>query len=138
MNKNNLTNDLLLAMDTLYHNQNIQFDVFYQGEIKVLIFIAKYKDTHKNDFLLPSDISKNLNMSSPRISSILNTLEKKEFIKRDFSTIDRRKVYISITNSGYKYVQEISNKTIEVLSSLIDKLGENDTKELIRILNRLV
>lgn len=76
-------------------------------------------------------------MTNPRVSKILNNLESKGFIKREFSTMDRRKVYIHITNDGLNYVENISLKTQESFNAIIQKIGESDTIELIRILNKI-
>lgn len=136
MEQNTLGYNLMKAMEKIYHNK-FNIDVFYQGEIRILTFIASYNDTSKETPLLPSDISKTLNMTNPRVSKILNNLESKGFIKREFSTIDRRKVYIHITNDGLNYVENISLKTQESFNAIIQKIGESDTIELIRILNKI-
>lgn len=132
MDYNNLSYEFINALSKIYHSEI--FSIYYQGEMRVLTFLANHKDTKT----LPSDVSKTLNMTSPRVSNILNSLEKKEYIKRDFSTIDRRKVYISMTNKGNKYVKDNISKTNELLSKSLEKIGEDDAKELIRIINRLI
>ncbi len=76
-------------------------------------------------------------MTSPRVSSILNNLEKKGLIKRNFSTVDRRKVYIYITSKGKQKVSDKVSDTYSLFYNILKKLGENDAKELVRILNRL-
>ena len=136
MEQNTLSYNLMKAMEKIYHNK-FNIDVFYQGEIRILTFIASYNDISKENPLLPSDISKTLNMTNPRVSKILNNLESKGFIKREFSTMDRRKVYIHITNDGLNYVENISLKTQESFNVIIQKIGESDTIELIRILNKI-
>ncbi|MCC8070029.1 MAG: MarR family winged helix-turn-helix transcriptional regulator [Ruminococcus sp.] len=136
MERNSLSHDLMISIEKIYHYEP-RFDIFYQGETKVLTFIARYQSQYQNHCLLPSDISKSLDMTSPRVSNILSTLEKKGYIKRDFSTVDRRKVYIYITEDGQKYVDDISIKSRALFDSMIEKLGEHDAKELVRIINRL-
>lgn len=134
MEYNNLSYEFINALSKIYYsNIFYKLDVYYQGEMRVLAFLANCRDIKT----IPSDVSKALNMTSPRVSNILNNLEKKEFIKRDFSTIDRRKVYIYITDKGSKYVIDNVSKTNEVLSKALEKIGEDDAKELIRIINRL-
>lgn len=136
MEDNTLEDKFFSCIEKIYH---IPFlDIFYQGETKVLTFIARCKIHDDRGYILPSDISKSLNMTSPRISNILNNLEKKGYIKRDFSIIDRRKVYIYLTKDGKDYVKKISNDTKSIFNSMLEKLGEHDVKEFIRIINRLV
>lgn len=137
MENDNLNDALISAMEKIYHYES-NFDIFYQGETKVLTFIARYQLNNDTDYLLPSDISKALNITSPRISVILNSLENKEYITRSISTKDRRKVYIYITEKGKDYIKKINIQTKKIFNSIIDKLGEHDAQELVRIINRLV
>ncbi|MGN1411595.1 MAG: MarR family winged helix-turn-helix transcriptional regulator [Oscillospiraceae bacterium] len=137
MEDDKLNDALISAMEKIYHYES-NFDVFYQGETKVLTFIARYQKNNDKNYLLPSDISKALNMTSPRVSVILNSLENKRYITRNFSTRDRRKVYIYITEEGKKYVNEITTQTKKIFNSMIEKLGKRDAQELVRIVDRLV
>jgi DNA-binding MarR family transcriptional regulator len=124
----------MVELSKIYHGDiSSKLEVYYQGEMKVLTFLAN----SKSDKVLPSDVSKTLKMTSPRVSSILNNLEKKGLIKRDFSTIDRRKVYISITSKGKQKVSDNVSDTYNLFYDILKKLGEDDSKELVRILNRL-
>jgi DNA-binding MarR family transcriptional regulator len=124
------------SIGKIYHSQ-VNLDIFYHGEVRVLTYIANYTDEHPNKEVLPSDISKALSMTNPRVSSILNNLEKKGYVKREFSTLDRRKVYIHITKEGTSYIASISLKTKGLFDSIVNKVGEDDARELVRILQKV-
>ena len=58
--------------------------------------------------LMVSDISKELEISSPVASITLTKLEAQGLIKRSRDKDDNRKVYISLTPKGKSFVQKIT------------------------------
>lgn len=124
------------SIGKIYYNE-ANLDIFYHGEVRVLTYIANYIDEHPNGEVLPSDISKALNITNPRVSSILNNLEKKGYVEREFSTVDRRKVYIHMTENGTSYIASIFLKTKSIFDSIVSKIGEDDARELVRILRKV-
>ncbi len=105
-----------------------------QGEARILHCIEAYKDKE----LLPSDLSGMLSLSTARIASVLNSLEKKGLVKREMSSTDRRKILVTITAEGERVVAEKHVKIYQKISHLADELGEDDAKELSRLLGRIV
>ena len=135
MELDNLNNEFFEIIGKCYHDYN-SFNIFseyYQGEMRILSFLSKC-DTNN---VLPTNLVKELNMSSPRISSALKNLEKKGFINREFSTTDRRKVYVNITNTGKQYVFKKTSEIYNLFYAMFKELGIDDTKELIRIIDKL-
>lgn len=88
------------------------------------------------------DISSALNMSTPRMSAALNTLEKKNYIKRKRYKNDARKTIIVITEDGINYLNELQNKMINFIVYLIEKLGIEEITlfrtQLIKMRNALI
>lgn len=136
MEKHDLSLTLMKSIGKIYYNE-VNLDIFYHGEVRVLTYIANYQDEHPHEVVLPSSISKALNMTNPRVSSILSNLERKGYVTREFSTLDRRKVYIYITADGTNYVKSIFLETKGLFDSMVDKVGEDDAKELVRILQKV-
>jgi DNA-binding MarR family transcriptional regulator len=56
--------------------------------------------TEKNTPLYPSDLSDRLNLSRSYVTSVLNSLEKKNLINRTVDLTDRRRILIFITDKG--------------------------------------
>ncbi len=103
-----------------------------QGERRILGYL-----TSERDGLTAGELSKKLNFSTPRVASVLKSLEKKEFIERVRDSKDKRVVVVHITEIGKSFVLEEHDKAMEMLEELLENLGEKDTKELIRILTRI-
>ena len=103
-----------------------------QGETYVLIFIKE-----SSGKVIPSDISNAVGVSSARVATALNGLEEKGLITRTIDSEDRRKIIVEVTPKGAEYAEEQQNKAIERMRSIISMLGEEDSKELVRIIGRL-
>ena len=84
-----------------------------------------------------SDLSEILLVSRPAISRMINELERKGFIQRVSTCSDRRLVYVCIAPLGKEALQAAWHRAYEGLNALIEKMGEQEIKELIRILNKL-
>ena len=108
----------LMAMRCIRHRNNCINDENLQG-IKM------------------SDISKFMNVSKPATTQIINDLEKKGYVERVLTQNDRRVVYISLTESGNEILDRGEKEGFSMLERIADCLGEEDTKDLIRIINKL-
>ncbi len=82
-------------------------------------------------------MQKKLHISKPAISYILNTLEKKNYITREIDPKDRRKVSISATPEGKAAAEESMKRYDELWSEILTQFGEENMKELIRLIHRL-
>ena len=78
-----------------------------------------------------------MQVSSARIASTLNSLEKKGLIKRSKSEEDKRKIVISITTNGITKIEEHQEKVKRYVEHLVETLGEKDSLEFIRIVKRI-
>lgn len=78
-----------------------------------------------------------LRISKPAVSYILNTLEKKKYITRTIDPKDRRKISISTTPEGQAMAESSLEKCEETWSRLLEEFGEDNMRELIRLLNEL-
>ena len=82
-------------------------------------------------------IQKMLHISKPAISYILNGLEKKNYITREIDPKDRRKVSISATPEGKTAAEESMKRYDELWSEILMQCGEENMKELIRLIQDL-
>ena len=71
------------------------------------------------------------------VTNILNMLEKRGYIEREHDEADRRKVYVALTKSGGKHLQEKYEETIRYISGIFEELGEEDTREYLRITGQI-
>lgn len=107
-----------------------------QGEMAVLAYLR-----HEQDYASAGQLSRRFRVTTSRIAAILNSLEKKEFIKRVPSHEDQRKVLVHITQEGISIAAAKHREAIYELGifweELLEQLGEEDSLEFVRIMNRL-
>lgn len=104
-----------------------------KGEIAVINFLR-----NSENGCTPARISQEFNVNTSRVAAVLNSLEKKGYIERRNDPIDKRKTNVYITEQGKIYGQEMCLNTIEKLSKTLELLGEDDAKEYIRIMKKII
>ena len=77
-----------------------------------------------------------MNSSKGRISAILNSLEKKGEIIREIDKDNRRNIIVNITESDRKHIISELADGYSIIAKALEKMGEEDTKELIRLMNK--
>jgi DNA-binding MarR family transcriptional regulator len=85
-----------------------------------------------------SDIAKMMNLSPPAVSKMLNQLETKGLIERFSDTVDRRVVYVRLSETG---VQEfaVMHKAMQLFTKhMVEQLGREETESLIKVLRHLL
>lgn len=103
-----------------------------RGEMPVLAYLIM-----ENVEPTPSEISTRFDLSTARVANTLNSLEKKGFIERIHDAKDRRKVFVHITPEGKAIAKEKYEEAIEHTLQLLESLGEDDAKELIRLVKKI-
>ena len=135
MNKENLKNNLMESLSKVYFMEVFtHLTEFLQGELFVLYFLSQNKD----EVLSPSTISNNLHMSRPRVTNTLATLKKKGFVSTLNSLEDRRRIQVSLTEKGISYIEEKRKNIEDYFNAFLDRFGERDTIELIRLIDLAV
>ncbi|AKB78366.1 Transcriptional regulator, MarR family [Methanosarcina horonobensis HB-1 = JCM 15518] len=76
--------------------------------------------------VIPSYLGLCMNLDRSSLSRMVDSLEKKEIVKRRIDPEDRRKVLISLTEKGERYYQIILGIIEEIHASVIGFLGEQD------------
>ena len=76
-------------------------------------------------------------VSKPAVSQILNQLEDKGLVERISAKSDRRVVYVRLTQAGGIKRIEMMNAYTALLDRVITQLGNQDTNELLRLVNKL-
>lgn len=101
------------------------------GEGQILICLIE------NNGLTPGTLSDISELGSGRVANILKSMEEKGYIVRKKDNNDKRKVLVYITEEGKKWHNENKKMVEEEVDNILKYIGENDTKELIRILNKI-
>lgn len=84
-----------------------------------------------------SDLQTILQITKPAVSQMLNGLEKKGFVHRAIDPGDRRKVVVTLTDSGKAVLKRSKRYADHTLEQIIARFGEANTRELIRLLNNM-
>ena len=128
-----LAHELLVEMKSL-HKAKSQKHIIeaLRGEAFILDCIAE-----RDGCVQPSAIGSEMEVSSARIASALNNLEKKGLITRQIDTEDRRRIQIDLTPKGEEVAKEHRKAVLGVATEMLRMLGEDDAKEYVRILKRL-
>lgn len=87
--------------------------------------------------VIPSELGKMMNVSTPRITTILNKLEAKNLIERKISPEDRRNVFITLSNEGRKMAAEKKAQQEKLIQTLVSRVDEQDIQAFIRVLDAL-
>lgn len=83
-----------------------------------------------------SDLAEKMRVSRPAISKLINSLEEKGDIVRIFGKEDKRTTFIQLTDQGKKRNKEWMKRMDERMERLVVKMGEEDSIELVRLLNK--
>lgn len=127
-----LKNQLMAELVTLFQMEPMaRLIERIQGEGRVLFYLKEHPEQAN-----PSQISQNLSLSKPRVTSILNALRKKEFVELQADPDDRRRVNVVLTQAGIDYIALKVSHTEAMLDEYIDGMGRESTEELISLLIR--
>jgi len=103
-----------------------------QGETAALLHL-----NYVQDGILASELSKILNVSLPRIATLLNSLESKKLIEKTSDKKDKRKTIIKITKKGKESVLRKKNEAINKIAKIVEKLDEEDINLYIKLAKKI-
>lgn len=86
------------------------------------------------DGILVKQIADNINLSSATVTNILDRLESRDFVVRERSTVDKRKVGLHITEQG---MQAISKSPMPLQRNFINQFEELADEEQVQMLATL-
>ncbi|WP_317854508.1 MarR family winged helix-turn-helix transcriptional regulator [Chakrabartyella piscis] len=108
----------------------------HSGEFSVIKFIAHY---HKRFDTAPTlvKISQVIGISGATATTLSDRLIKKGLVKKEGSLEDKRTKLLSLTEKGEEYLLSNKMRNKEMILKLMSSIGEEDTKELARILKKI-
>jgi DNA-binding MarR family transcriptional regulator len=130
---------LLQALDQFHRikwHEHQTFAGCKPSEIKVLFCI---KNGAKAGIPMKvSEISKRMQVTSPTITQLLNSLEPNGFVERLIDPEDRRSVGIKLTKKGECVTERAWEGFLTTLQGLIEYLGEEDSEQLTDLLGKVL
>lgn len=115
--------------DLLNRRENIEVLNSIRGEYGVLNYLCD-----REDGVSAGELGKALHVVPGRMADILKSLEQKGMITRLHNAKDRRVVNAIITDEGRRVSMEKRQEIHDDYQGLFRILGENDVRELIRLL----
>ncbi|MDR0817788.1 MAG: MarR family winged helix-turn-helix transcriptional regulator [Clostridiales Family XIII bacterium] len=106
---------------------------FSKGEMFALNMLVKADGP-----MTAGALSRGMNLSSARVAAVLGKLEEKKFVERAMDISDRRKIVVSITDSGRTKVTEQRERMKAHLITVFKKLGKQDTEDFVRLLAKVM
>ena len=97
-----------------------------------------YHLCHRGAPAQPGELCSELGITSPRMASILDSLERQGLLSRQSDTADRRRIIVTLTDDGRALVQDHDAQQLARIASLLDMLGEEDAKACVRILDKIL
>ena len=82
-----------------------------------------------------SDLSMQMQITPGAVTHMLNSLEEGGYIERLADPADRRVVLVKLTDKGKHTVEALKAKFLEKLTGLVGFLGEQDVRELLRLVS---
>lgn len=130
-------NELLTALHMIKrgHGGTVPKVPIRKSEMFALMTIGKLILKYPDGIKL-STLSKTLNLAPPTVTPMINSLEESGFIIRVGSKQDRRVVFIQLTEMGQTFLNEKEKHFKSNIQALVEYLGQEDTKELIRLVRK--
>ena len=100
-------------------------------------FVLDYLANQKNGISPQKNISRDMIVSSARITVLLKNLEEKGYIRRMKDPSDSRQELVSITESGRDAIGRLRDVLITRTAEVLEALGSHDAEEYFRIQKRI-
>lgn len=84
-----------------------------------------------------SELSEKIRAQNSTVTGIIDRMEREGLVLRARSTEDRRVVKIKLTDKGAKLAREIKVEPMEIFRDALASLSGAETKELLKILNKI-
>ena len=131
-----LTYELMELMRKKKHPMD-DFREFEKGENGILQSLL-INEKSGGEMLTPGELSAIQELSTGRVAAALKSLEYKNYIDRQIDKEDRRRIIVTLTESGRNYAQKLLDETIEKMERVLREIGEKDALDFFRILKRML
>ena len=133
MERDTLAENLMAAFDSI--NRQALFErmkATFKGENLILAMLMKMGGK-----ATPGELIKYTECTAARLTAIAKSLETKGLVNRIQNAEDKRSTIIEMTADGITKFMNLQKETAESVFNLIEKLGERDAEEFIRLVSRL-
>lgn len=133
MEKDILAKSMMDAFDSINKQELFEkMKITFKGENLMLAILMEMGGK-----ATPGELIKYTECTAARLTAIAKSLESKGFVKRIQNSEDKRSTIIEMTSEGISKFMLLQKEAIESILNLIEKLGEKDAREFIRLVQRL-
>ena len=115
----------------------VKFEKEVSKKIKNDIFVMSFLRRH-GGVAHPKELSDEFMISTARMAVILNHLSEKGVIVRQPDPNDNRQTIVRLTEKGTAIFEGINSEILDFIAHLFQEIGEDDSRELIRIIRRMM
>ncbi len=108
-----------------------------RSEYELLVMLVINLGDDKQAFTV-TEISSLLQITPAGVTHLINPLEEAGYIERLSDRTDRRIVLIGLTAKGLQVAEALISEVQENLIGLVNHLGEEDSKTLIRLMSTAI
>lgn len=83
-----------------------------------------------------SEISGLLQVTSPTVTQMINSMEEQGLVERTMDPADRRAVRVRLTAKGEEVSGQAAQKRSALFNGLVEHLGEEQSRQLAELLNK--
>lgn len=77
------------------------------------------------------EIAKKLNVTPAVVTGLVDRLERRGYVRRVASTVDRRRVLIELTSSGNDVQNKAESRVMDLLARRYGEMPENQLRQLV-------
>jgi len=127
-----------LLVDVFNHILSIESDVLKQKGVRLSMTEVHVLEAVRNvDVPTMGNVAHKLRVTLGTLTTSVNVLVRKEFLKRDRDESDRRKVYLSLTDSAHKVLSIHDEFHDEMIDSLFKDLDLEKDEVLLKSLENI-
>ncbi len=135
---NDMREDVLFIMDLFERSKPEKAFKEVVKQKEGLLAVMAFLYHHDPNYPVSSkEISQHMNVSSARMTVILQKLEQKECIKKNKSTKDTRGIDVMLTEKGLKIITEMEDKKYLSFEKIVDEIGFSSLKEMFQKLEAI-
>lgn len=120
-----------LRLSTCIVNEKLVSDMPY-NESLICSILYKNQMEHPEKKLTATDLCSRIHMLKSQMNRTLVSMEQKNYITRERSTLDKRQIFITLNPEQMDLYQKQHRKILSIIDKLIEKMGEDKALEAIR------
>lgn len=126
--------DAWLKISTAVNNSRLVSEMSY-NESRICNILYRNATEYPEKILTATDLCTETRILKSQMNRILTQLEEKKLITRERSPEDKRKIFIRLTTEQSNAYLTQHTQILKLLDNIIEKIGEEQTKEVIHALN---